>query len=73
MLSQLSLLIKSMQLKPISMGTLAMVGLADASRIYEGRRWPTDVAAPYLLGAAHVIGLMALYRRVKARARGAEW
>jgi undecaprenyl-diphosphatase len=50
---------------PLSIGLLAMVGLVGPSRIYEGHHWPTDVAASYLLGTAYVIGLMALYRRVK--------
>jgi undecaprenyl-diphosphatase len=52
---------------PLSLGLLAMVALVGPSRIYEGHHWPTDVAASYLLGTAYVIGLMALYRRVKGR------
>jgi membrane-associated phospholipid phosphatase len=62
-----------MKLKPISMGLAAMVGLLGSSCIYEGRHRPTDVAASYLRGTAYVIGLTALYRRVKVRERGAEW
>jgi len=50
---------------PLSLGLLAMVSLVGPSRIYEGHHWPTDVAASYLLGTAYLIGLMALYRRVK--------
>ena len=50
---------------PLSIGLLAMVGLVGPSRIYEGHHWPSDVAASYLLGTAYLIGLMALYRRVK--------
>lgn len=50
---------------PLSLGLLGMVGLVGPSRIYQGHHWPTDVAASYLLGTAYVIGLMALYRRVK--------
>ncbi len=61
-----------MKLKPMSMGPLAMVGLVGSSRIYEGHHWPTEVVASYLLGTAYVIGLMGLYRRVRARERGAE-
>ena len=57
----------------MSMGLLAMLGLVGPSRIYEGHHWPTDVAASYLLGMAYVIELTALYRRVTARERGAEW
>ncbi|HEY7025856.1 MAG TPA: phosphatase PAP2 family protein [Candidatus Limnocylindrales bacterium] len=51
---------------PLSLGLMGMVVLVGPSRIYEGHHWPTDVAASYLLGTAYVIGLMALYRRVKA-------
>lgn len=50
---------------PLTMGLLGLVGLVGPSRIYEGHHWPTDVAASYLLGTAYLIGLMALYRRVK--------
>jgi len=50
---------------PLSAGLLVMVGLVGPSRIYQGHHWPTDVAASYLLGTAYVIGLIALYRRVK--------
>ena len=52
---------------PMTAGLLALVGLVGPSRIYQGHHWPTDVAASYLLGTAYVIGLMALYRRVKGR------
>jgi undecaprenyl-diphosphatase len=52
---------------PLSLGLLAMVGLVGPSRIYQGHHWPTDVASSYLLGTAYLIGLMALYRRVKGR------
>ena len=52
---------------PLTAGLLVMVGLVGPSRIYQGHHWPTDVAASYLLGTAYVIGLMALYRRVKGR------
>jgi membrane-associated phospholipid phosphatase len=62
-----------MKLKPVSMGLRAMVGLVGPSRIYEGHHWPTDVAPSSLLSTAYVIGLMGLYRRVKALERGVEW
>jgi len=52
---------------PLSAALVGMVALVGPSRIYEGHHWPTDVAASYLLGTAYVIGLMALYRRVKSR------
>ena len=53
---------------PLSLGLLAMVALVVAPAEYTkatiGR--PT-CAASYLLGTAYLIGLMALYRRVKGR------
>ena len=52
---------------PLSMGLLGLVALVGPSRIYQGHHWPTDVASSYLLGTAYLIGLMALYRRVKGR------
>lgn len=52
---------------PLTAGLLGLVGLVGPSRIYQGHHWPTDVAASYLLGTAYLIGLMALYRRVKGR------
>ena len=52
---------------PVVAGLLGMIGLVGPSRIYLGHHWPTDVTASYLLGTAYLIGLMALYRRVKAR------
>ncbi len=61
-----------MKLKPMSMGLPPMVGLVGSSRIYEGHHPANDIAASYLLGTPHVIGLMGLYRRVRARERGAE-
>ncbi len=33
---------------------------------------PTDVAAPHLLGMAHIIGLISLYRRITTRTRDVE-
>lgn len=47
-------------------GLLALVG---PSRVYQGHHWPTDVSASYLLGLSYLIGLLALYRRAKARLR----
>jgi membrane-associated phospholipid phosphatase len=44
-------------------GLLALVG---PSRIYQGHHWPTDVSASYLLGTSYLVGLIALYRRIKA-------
>lgn len=45
-------------------GLVAMVG---PSRIYLGHHWLTDVVASYLVGTSYLLGLAALYRRVKTR------
>lgn len=45
-------------------GLVAMVGL---SRIYLGHHWFTDVVASYLVGTSYLLGLAAIYRRVKTR------
>jgi undecaprenyl-diphosphatase len=45
-------------------GLLALVG---PSRIYLGHHWFTDTIASYLLGTSYLLGLTALYRRVKTR------
>src|SRR5687768_12053862 len=52
---------------PLSLGLLGLIGLVGPSRIYQGHHWPTDVAASYLLGLTYLIGLMAIYRRVRSR------
>jgi undecaprenyl-diphosphatase len=52
---------------PLSIGLLGLVGFVGPSRIYQGHHWPSDVAASYLLGLSYLIGLMALYRRVRGR------
>jgi membrane-associated phospholipid phosphatase len=43
-------------------GLLALVG---PSRIYQGHHWATDVIASYMLGLSYLIGLSAVYRRLK--------
>jgi len=53
---------------PLTFGLMGLVGLVGPSRIYQGHHWPTDVAASYMLGLSYLIGLMALYRRIKGRA-----
>jgi membrane-associated phospholipid phosphatase len=45
-------------------GLVAMVG---PSRIYLGHHWFTDVVASYLVGTSYLLGLAAMYRRVKTR------
>ena len=51
---------------PLSVGLLGLIGLVGPSRIYQGHHWPTDVAASYFLGLTYLIGLLAIYRRVRA-------
>ena len=45
-------------------GLIALVG---PSRIQQGHHWPTDVSASYLLGTSYLVGVVAIYRRLKAR------
>jgi membrane-associated phospholipid phosphatase len=45
-------------------GLVTMVG---PSRIYLGHHWFTDVVASYLVGTSYLLGLAAIYRRVKTR------
>ena len=52
---------------PLTAGLVGLIALVGPSRIYLGHHWPTDVTASYLLGTAYLIGLLALYRRAKAR------
>jgi undecaprenyl-diphosphatase len=52
---------------PLSLGLVGLIGLVGPSRIYQGHHWPTDVAASYFLGLTYLIGLMAVYRRVRGR------
>ena len=47
-------------------GLLGLVGLVGPSRIQQGHHWMTDVLASYLLGTSYVIGVAAVYRRLKA-------
>ncbi len=61
-------LVKPAQVRwPLSIGLLGLIGLIGPSRIYQGHHWPTDVAASYFLGTSYLIGLIALYRRVRAQ------
>jgi membrane-associated phospholipid phosphatase len=48
---------------------LSLIALVGPSRIYLGHHYLTDVLASYLLGISYVLGLTALYRRVKAWTR----
>ena len=53
--------------RAIVAGLVALLALVGPSRIHQGHHWPTDVTASYLLGMSYLIGLTALYRRVKER------
>jgi undecaprenyl-diphosphatase len=44
-----------------------LVALVGPSRIQQGHHWPTDVTASYLLGTSYLVGIVALYRRLKGR------
>jgi undecaprenyl-diphosphatase len=59
--------LRAMVVAPL-VGLIALIG---ASRIYLGHHWPTDVLASYLLGIASLLGLTALYERLKRRETGA--
>lgn len=49
---------------------VGLVALVGPSRVHQGHHWFTDVTASYLLGVAYLIGLTALYRRIKAARAG---
>lgn len=58
--------IRSNAVRRVVVGTLSsMLALVGASRVYLGHHWFTDVVASYLLGTTWLVGLTALYRRVK--------
>lgn len=59
-------LIRPPWLRRLAVGLLGgLLALVGPSRIYLGHHWFTDTVASYLLGAAYLLGLTALYRRVK--------
>lgn len=43
------------------------IALVGPSRIYLGHHWFTDVVTSYLLGSSYLVGLTALYRRLRYR------
>jgi len=67
----LSTLIRPRAARRLIVGALtALLALVGPSRIYLGHHWATDVTASYLLGTSYLLGLTAVYRRVKIRAMG---
>ena len=64
----LEMLVRPARLRRVAtsflVGLVAMVG---PSRIYLGHHWFTDVVASYLVGTSYLLGLAAIYRRVKTR------
>ena len=46
---------------------VGLVALVGPSRIQQGHHWPTDVTASYLLGTSYLLGVVAVYRRLKGR------
>lgn len=59
-------LVRPNRLRRAAIGALvSLIALVGPSRIYLGHHWFTDVMASYLLGGSYLLGLAALYRRVK--------
>ncbi len=59
-------LVRPNRLRRAAIGALvSLIALVGPSRIYLGHHWFTDVLASYLLGGSYLLGLAALYRRVK--------
>ena len=64
----LETLVRPAHLRRIATSFLvALVAMVGPSRIYLGHHWFTDVVASYLVGTSYLLGLAALYRRVKTR------
>jgi undecaprenyl-diphosphatase len=53
--------------RPLVALLLGLVALVGPSRIQQGHHWPTDVTASYLLGTSYLLGVVAIYRRLKGR------
>jgi membrane-associated phospholipid phosphatase len=49
---------------------LGLIAAVGPSRIQQGHHWPTDVSASYLLGTSYLVGVIALYRRLRASRPG---
>jgi undecaprenyl-diphosphatase len=66
-------LIPNVRLRRATVGGLVgIICLVGPSRVHQGHHWFSDVAASYLLGLSYLVGVAALYRRLKARASGIE-
>jgi len=46
-------------------GLMSLLALVGPSRIYLGHHWFTDVLASYLLGLCYLLGITAIYRRIR--------
>ncbi len=61
-------LIRPVTLRRVIVGSLVgLVALVGPSRIQQGHHWATDVTASYLLGTSYLLGVVAIYRRLKGR------
>jgi undecaprenyl-diphosphatase len=61
-------LVRPIALRRVLVGIfVGLVGLVGPSRIQQGHHWPTDVTASYLLGTSYLLGVVAIYRRLKGR------
>lgn len=63
-------LVRPVAIRRLLVGFLVgLVGLVGPSRIQQGHHWPTDVTASYLLGTSYLLGVVAIYRRLKGLRR----
>ena len=61
-------LVRPVAIRRLLVGLLVgLIGLVGPSRIQQGHHWPTDVTASYLLGTSYLLGVIAIYRRLKGR------
>ena len=61
-------LVRPVAIRRLLVGFLVgLIGLVGPSRIQQGHHWPTDVTASYLLGTSYLLGVIAIYRRLKGR------